>query len=349
MSEFRQDPLSRRWVIVGCDDRAARPNEFVEATTRQSDLPCPFCAGNEGHTPDAVATYAANGTSDWSVRVVPNKYPAVTLETPPCPSCQPLAGGPTSGSAAGFGAHEVIIESPRHVASLSELTDAEIELVFRAYRDRIRDLAATGRFQYVQIFKNVGPAAGASLEHVHSQLVALPGVPEVLQQELIACSDYYREHNRPLLTSLIDRELAAGDRIVAQTPNFVAFCPYASRFPYETWLAPRRHQPRFEAATEAELVEIALLARDIVGRIERAAGIAAYNAFLHTLPFNLPSGDHYHWHIEILPRLTKVAGFEWSTGCFINPFLPESAAALLRRAKSQAAALGVASPPSATC
>src|SRR5687768_752841 len=118
MSEYRQDPLSRRWVIVGCDDRALRPNEFVEATTRQSGLPCPFCFGNEDQTPGAVATYAALGQSDWLVRVVPNKYPAVTTQTPPCPSCQPLASGPASGSAAGFGAHEVIIESPRHVASL---------------------------------------------------------------------------------------------------------------------------------------------------------------------------------------------------------------------------------------
>ena len=332
MSEYRQDPLSRRWVIVGCDDRALRPNEFVEATTRQSGLPCPFCAGNEDQTPGAVATYAALGQSDWLVRVVPNKFPAVTQEMPPCPSCQPLASGPSSGSAAGFGAHEVIIESPRHVASLSELTDAESELVFRAYRDRIRDLAATGQFQYVQIFKNVGPAAGASLEHVHSQLVALPGVPEVLQQELAASSEYYREHQRPLLTSLLESELAAGDRVVAQSANFVAICPYASRFPYETWLAPRHHQPRFEAATDGELAEIALLARDVIGRLERAAGITAYNAFLHTLPFRAPQGEHYHWHIEILPRLTKVAGFEWSTGCFINPFSPESAAALLREA-----------------
>ncbi len=333
MSEFRQDPLSRRWVIVGCDDRAARPNEFVEATTRQSDLPCPFCAGNEEQTPVAVATYAANGQAGWLVRVVPNKYPALTLETPLCPSCQPLAGGPTSGIASGFGCHEVIVESPRHVASLSELTDVEVELVFRAYRDRIRDLAASGRFKYVQIFKNVGPAAGASLEHVHSQLVALPGVPDVLQQELSTSAEHYREHGQPLLTSLIDREAAADERIVAHSANYIAFCPYASRFPYETWLAPRRHQPRFEAAEPGELGEIARLARDVVGRIERAAGITAYNAYLHTLPFDTPAEDHYHWHIEILPRLTKVAGFEWSTGCFINPYAPEAAAAHLRESR----------------
>jgi UDPglucose--hexose-1-phosphate uridylyltransferase len=330
MSEFRQDPLSRRWVIVGCDDRAGRPNEFVEATTRQSNLPCPFCAGNEVHTPTAVASYSANGSGKWLVRVVPNKYPAVTREQPVCPSCQPLAMTPTTGTAAGFGCHEVIVESPRHVASVSQLTDAEAELVFRAYRDRIRVLKAEGRYKYVQIFKNVGAAAGASLEHVHSQLVALPGVPEVLQQELTASADYFQQHGRPLLTDLIANEEAAGTRIVAQTDRFVAFCPYASRFPYEVWLAPRQHQPRYEDVETGELGELSRLAREIVGCIERAVGPAAYNSFLHTLPFDMPAYDHYHWHIEILPRITKVAGFEWSTGCFINPYSPETAAAHLR-------------------
>jgi UDPglucose--hexose-1-phosphate uridylyltransferase len=330
MSEFRQDPLSRRWVIVGCDDRAGRPNEFVEATTRQSDLPCPFCPGNEAHTPTAVATYSANGKGQWLVRVVPNKYPAVTLDQPLCPTCQPLDTAAGQATATGFGCHEVIIESPRHVASLSELNDIEAEIVFRAYRDRLRDLKAEGRYKYVQIFKNVGPAAGASLEHVHSQLVALPGVPEVLQQELAASADYFQQHQRPLLVDLIEQEQAAAARVVAQTANFIAFCPYASRFPYEVWLAPRRHEPRFEAVQAGELGELSRLAREMAGRIERAVGQAAYNTFLHTLPFDMPSYDHYHWHIEIIPRITKVAGFEWSTGCFINPFSPESAAAHLR-------------------
>src|SRR6185503_12976596 len=140
MSEYRQDPLSRRWVIVGCDERAGRPNEFVEATTRHSDFACPFCAGSEAETPPAVASYTANGKGKWLVRVVPNKYPAVTTDALPCPTCQPLSLGATAGMVPGFGRHEVIIESPRHVASLSELTPVEAELVFTAYRDRIRDL-----------------------------------------------------------------------------------------------------------------------------------------------------------------------------------------------------------------
>lgn len=331
MSEYRQDPLSQRWVIIGCDERSARPNEFVEATSRRDDVACPFCAGHETDTPAALASYSVNGKGTWLVRVVPNKYPVVK-------SSAPVVVGPTpksdAGQAAvpGFGHHEVIIESPRHVASLSDLTDAEAELAFTAYRDRIRVLKADGRYRYVQIFKNAGPAAGASLEHVHSQLLALPQVPEVVQQELANSANYFQQHRRPLLVDLIEQEIGHRCRIVAITEQFIAYCPPASRFPYEVWLAPRRHQSRFEDLPADKLGELSRLARDCISCIERALAQPAYNYFLHTQPFDSPAHDHYHWHIEIIPRLTKIGGFEWGTGCFINPQVPESAAAELRAA-----------------
>jgi UDPglucose--hexose-1-phosphate uridylyltransferase len=337
MSEYRQDPLSGRWVIIGCDDRANRPNEFVEATIRQTNIACPFCAGNEDETPAPVASYPDNGAGPWLVRVVPNKYPALTAEAALGPTCQPLSADLAKAAAAGFGRHEVIIESPRHVASLSELTAAEGELVFTAYRDRLRDLKADGRYRYVQIFKNVGPAAGASLEHVHSQLLALPGIPEVVQQELSASERYWHEHGSSLLADLACQEVHSEKRLVIKSERFVAFCPYASRFPYEVWIAPRRHQPAFEAVEAGELGELSRLTTDVIGRIESAAGTAAYNYFLHTKPFDSPQHDHYHWHIEITPRLTKVAGFEWGTGCFINPFPPEASAAQLRGVRKRPA------------
>jgi len=327
MSEFRHDPLSRRWVIIG-GERAGRPNEFVEAATRARGLNCPFCAGHETETPPAIATYGANGKGTWLTRVVPNKFPAVTAGEPP-PSNLFSATG-ENVVAPGFGRHEVIVESPRHVASLSELTDAEAEAAFSAYRERLRQIKAERQYRYVQIFKNVGPAAGASLEHVHSQLVALPDVPGVVQQELESSGEYFQSHKRSLLLDVLEKELAAGERIVIGTKHFVAFCPYASRFGFEVWIVPRRHQPRFEDVEAGELGELSQLARDIIGRIERAAGHVAYNYFLHTQPFDMPAHDHYHWHIEIIPRLTKVAGFEWGTGCFINAYPPESSAAELR-------------------
>jgi UDPglucose--hexose-1-phosphate uridylyltransferase len=328
MSEYRQDPLSRHWVIIGTD-RAGRPNEFLDQPPSRQPVPCPFCAGNEAQTPDAVAVYSQNGKGSWLVRVVPNKYPALTTAGAVAPKSDPLGPSPTD-AIPGFGQHEVLIESPRHVASISGLSALEAQTVFRAYRDRLRDLKATGQYAYVQIFKNVGPAAGASLEHVHSQLVALPGVPEVIRQELASSREYHARHGRELLADLIERELAAGERIACRTDNFVAFCPYASRFGYEVWIAPLAAQSRYEAVEDSKTGELGLLVRNVVGRIERATGQSAYNYFLHTQPFDTPDSDHYHWHLEIIPRLTKVAGFEWGTGCFINPYPPETAAAHLR-------------------
>jgi UDPglucose--hexose-1-phosphate uridylyltransferase len=335
MPEYRQDPLSRRWVIVG-SDRAARPNEFIEEPVRRQPGPCPFCFGHESETPPAVTEYRGDKDVGWLVRVVPNKFPAVTTDEAACPKCLPLSSNLAENEIPGFGRHEVIIESPRHVASLAELTSAEAERVLFAYRDRILSLKAEGRYRYVQIFKNVGPGAGASLEHVHSQLVALPGVPEVVATELTSCREHFAQHGRPLVSDLIATELSAGERIVAQSPHYLAFCPRAARFPYETWVLPRRPEPRFEATQTGELGELAGLLQEVVGRIERAAGFPAYNCVLHTQPFDTPAHDHYHWHIEIIPRLTKVAGFEWGTGCFINPLPPETAAAHLRASPSPA-------------
>jgi UDPglucose--hexose-1-phosphate uridylyltransferase len=330
MSQYRQDPLSRRWVIVG-GDRAARPNEFIEQPVRRTDVDCPFCIGHESETPPAVAEYRASSGRGWLVRVVLNKFPAVTTDETVCPGCLPLEDA-AAGNSPGFGRHEVIIESPRHVASLSELTPAEAELVFHAYRDRIIALKAEGRYRYVQIFKNVGPGAGASLEHVHSQLVALPGVPETIALELASCREHFARHGRPLISDMLSAEIAAGERIVAATEHFLAFCPRAGRFPYETWVIPRQPEPSFETAQTGQFGELSRLVQDLIGRIERIASCTAYNYVLHTQPFDTSPDDHYHWHIEIIPRLTKVAGFEWGTGCFINPLAPETAADQLRKA-----------------
>ena len=332
MPEYRQDPLSLRWVIVG-SDRSTRPQEFVEHTDRRSDIGCPFCAGQEAQTPNPVQVYPAlNGRAKlfpWQVRVVPNKYPAVTTDVIP--------DGPTNGSNGslhrhrnGFGQHEVIIESPEHLTSLSQLSADNQRLVWQVYQDRLRQLRQDGRFKYVQIFKNVGAAAGASLEHSHSQVVALPWTPEDVQKEVERFGQHQAKTGRSLLTQIVDEELATGERIVAQSANLVAFCPWASRFPYQVCIAPRRAAGSIENLPAGELGELATIAGELIGRIERKIGGAAYNLILHTEPFDIGPRDHYHWHIEIFPRLTKAAGFEWSTGCWLNPQLPEQAAAALR-------------------
>jgi UDPglucose--hexose-1-phosphate uridylyltransferase len=332
MSEYRYDLLHNRWVIVG-GQRAGRPHEFEEQVVRRIADPCPFCAGNESETPEALATYRRPQDNGWSVRVVPNKYPAVE------PS--PAANGDTGNhelfaSRPALGQHEVIIESPRHVASLSELTADECALVFAAYRDRLAALRSEGQFRYVQIFKNVGAAAGASIEHSHSQLLALPHVPLHVADELESCRRYRQEHGRVLLAALLDEELARGARIVAEGPSLVAFCPWASRFPYEVWIVPRRQEPSFAAVPPGEIGEAARLVQELIGCIERALGPVGYNFLLHSQPFDTSRYDYYHWHIELFPRITKVAGFEWSTGVFINTTPPETAADELRAASRPA-------------
>ncbi len=337
MPEYRQDPLSLRWVIVG-SDRAARPQEFVERTDRRSDFGCPFCAGNEEQTPVAVQMYpATNGRAKsvpWQVRVVPNKYPALTTdadnEFAGAETSRPNQNGSLHRQRSGFGQHEVIIESPEHIISLTELSPTNQTLVWQAYQDRLRALRQDGRFTYVQIFKNVGAAAGASLEHTHSQVVALPWTPDDVQKEVDRFAQHRIKTGKSLLTQIIDEELASGERIIAQSPRFVAFCPWASRFPYQVCIAPRQQSPSIEHLEAGELGELATIVGKMIGRIERTLVAPAYNLILHTEPFDIDSHDHYHWHIEIFPRLTKAAGFEWSTGCWLNPHLPEAAAAALR-------------------
>ena len=332
MPQYRQDPLSLRWVIVG-SDRAARPQEFVERTVRRSDVGCPFCAGNEAQTPPPVQLYPAlNGrakTVPWQIRVVPNKYPALTTE-PAADLDSTSQNGSLHRQRTGFGQHEVIIESPEHLTSLTELSPANQRLVWQAYQDRLRALRQDGRFKYVQIFKNVGAAAGASLEHSHSQVVALPWTPDDVQNEVDRFAQHRTKTGQSLLSQIIDEELATGERIITQSQQLVAFCPWASRFPYQVCIAPRQQQATIEQLQAGETGELATIVGDVIGRIERTLGGASYNLILHTEPFDIAAHDHYHWHIEIFPRLTKAAGFEWSTGCWLNPLLPEQAAAELR-------------------
>ncbi len=341
MSEYRQDPLTGRWVIIG-SQRALRPNEFVEAAVREAKKPCPFCAGNEVDTPPAIASYytqpsdlrkTAAGVVPWQVRVVPNRFPAVTVDTE-------IAGRtsdpPGFHLLPGFGQHEVVIESPRHVVSWSELTLDEAWCAMRAYRDRLAALKQDGRFAYAQVFKNVGSAAGASIEHTHSQIIAMPWVPEDVVRQLNIAKRHHDRTEQCIGCTVLESEVQARERIVAQTEHFVALCPWASSFAYQVMILPKRHSSSFLSLEDRGIGELANFTRDLVGSIERALGPTAYNWYFHTEPFDTPSPDHYHWHIEIIPRLTKVAGFELATGVFINSVTPEKAADILRTSLRQA-------------
>ena len=229
-----------------------------------------------------------------------------------------------------MGAHEVFIESPRHVQDITDLLCSEWAQVLQIYRDRLRYWSNDHRVLHASIFKNVGFAAGASLEHIHSQLVAFPYVPPVVASELEACQQYFLAKQTCLFCQLLDEELAHRQRLVVEEGPFVAFCAYAARQPYETWVMPREHCASFELLSDHDLQRLASLLQHIVRRLQVQIAPLSYNLILHTAPFRQFEADAYHWHFEIVPRTTQLAGFEWSTGMHINPLSPERAAVRLR-------------------
>jgi UDPglucose--hexose-1-phosphate uridylyltransferase len=229
----------------------------------------------------------------------------------------------------GVGAHEVIIETPDHEQTLADLPTAAVADVFEAFRSRLVDLKGDGRLEYVLIFKNQGPGAGATLEHSHSQLIALPVVPIYVQEELQGSLSHFRATGRCVYCDIIAGELAAGERIIEESDSFIAFAPFASPSSFETWIVPREHTDRFESSRD-HYGELAGLLHSILGRMGRVLGDPDYNFVLHTAPLKQDGTPHYHWHIEIRPQLNRIAGFEWGSGFFINPTPPEQAAAFLR-------------------
>jgi UDPglucose--hexose-1-phosphate uridylyltransferase len=324
MSEYRQDPVTENWVIVA-QNRGERPDEFGLPSWRRQSTICPFCRGQEEETPPEIARYVLPDEQTWGVRVVPNKFPAVTEVPADCGrDTHPFV------RQQGFGAHEVVIECPSHVVTLTDVPEVYTELAFRAYADRLSALRDQSQYGYGVVFKNVGAEAGASLEHVHSQVLATSLVPPAIT----ALHDRWRRRCLPagssILREFLESELRVGVRVVARSEHFVAICPFASRVPYEVRVLPLAHCPYFERTIVAKLVELARLVREVTRRIEVATNRGAYNLIIHTAPFDTARYDYYHWHIEILPRLTRAAGFEWGSGCFINPLAPEEAAARLR-------------------
>lgn len=328
MSEFRRDPVSDHWVIVA-PNRALRPEQFAPDATGRAPRRCPFCRGHEADTPNAVATYDRAGrlSSDhpWQVRVVPNQYPALE-ET----ELSLSAGSSLYETGPGYGVHEVIVEAPDHVLSFGELDDGQAELAFLAYRDRLRALRENPRIAYGQLFKNSGSAAGASLEHIHSQLIGTPIVPTQIQGELSRSRQYFERHGRCVFCEMITEELSVGARLVVENETFLAFCPFASQFPYELWILPRQHRCSFDMLEDRELGGLARIARKVVRGVEATLDSPDFNFLIHTSPFRLGSLSYFHWHLEFSPRLTKTAGFEWGAGDYINTVSPEDAASKLR-------------------
>ena len=328
MPELRKDPIVGRWVILATD-RARRPVAPASEPFPAGSGVCPFCEGNEVHTPHEILAYRKPGTRPdergWRVRVVPNKFPALQIE-----GGLNKRGDGIYDQMNGVGAHEVILECPFHESSLTQLPVENIREILWVYRDRLVDLKKDQRFVYGMVFKNVGPAAGASLEHSHSQLIVTPIVPINVIEEMSGALDFFNYRGRCIYCDMVHQESAFEKRVVMDTPNFLAFCPYAARFPFETWILPKNHNSHYENIQKIEVDEFGAVLKAILMKLEIALAKPAYNYIIHTSPFDEQSLPHYHWHMEIIPRLTRVAGFEWGTGFYINPVPPEQAAGFLR-------------------
>jgi len=331
--ELRRDPIIGRWVIIS-SERGKRPSDFATEPEESSAKGCPFCEGNEGKTPPEIFTVNQPGnderqpnTPGWQVRVVPNKFPALRIEGE-----LDRRGVGMFDMMNGIGAHEVIIETPDHAQRLHDLPPELVQHVVTAYRQRIVDLTRDSRFRYILVFKNEGSAAGASLSHSHSQLISTPIIPKRVTEELEGSKIYYGWKERCVFCDIIKQELNQGQRVICENEKFISLAPFAPRFPFETWLLPKDHRPFFER--DNDLAMLSALLRETLKRLSVTLSSPPYNFLIHNSPVNCRGTDllAYHWHIEIMPKLTKVAGFEWGTGFYINPTKPEDAAKYLREA-----------------
>ena len=331
MPELRKDPIVGRWVIIATE-RSRRPHDGRNTHEQPRTGLCPFCPGQEDKTPSEVLAYrpadgpaALRNVPGWSLRVFPNKFPALMIE-----GTLNREGDGVYDRMNGIGAHEVIVETPDHGKQFSSLSEPEIEHVLAAYRDRILDLKRDQRFKYVMIFKNHGSAAGASQEHTHSQLIALPVVPTNVAEEMKGALDYFRYKERCVFCDIVRQEVAQKTRLVYENSDFIVVEPFAPKFPFETWILPRTHRSSYEDCQRHEYALLANALRVALRKLHLALDDPPYNFILHTSPFTESDNPHYHWHIEIMPTLGTVAGFEWGSGFYINPTPPEEAARFLR-------------------
>ena len=329
MPELRKDPVTGSWVIIATE-RAKRPLTIQTKKARDDSGQCPFCEGREDQTPPEILAYRdpskpANGKG-WRVRVIPNRFPALQPDIEVDRRREGIYD-----TTNGVGAHEIVIECPFHEVSIARLSEENIRGVVAIYRERLAALTQDKRLAYGMIFKNVGAAAGASLGHSHSQLIATPIVPATVQSEMEGSRQFFDKRRHCGYCEMIEQEVASGKRTVLSTSHFVSFAPFAARFPFETWILPRTHGSHFEDISATEIGALATTLKIVFQALETALDAPAYNYIIHTAPLHAPPLPHYHWHIEILPRLTELAGFEWGTGFHINPVPPEQAAEFLRQ------------------
>jgi len=343
MPELRKDPIIGRWVIIATE-RAKRPDQFSGSPDAgPAEKPCPFCAGKEEQTPPEIYAIRpknspANGPG-WDLRVVSSIAPFLRIEGE-----LERRGKGLYDLMNGIGAHEVVIETSQHIANMADLNEEQISRVITCYIDRMNDLEKDKRFKYVLVFKNYGwIAGGGRVKHSRSQLIATPVNPKRVKEELVGAKQYYDYHERCVFCDLIKQELESKDRVILDIDGFIAITPFAARFPFETWILPKKHSCDFTNLEIGMRLDLARIIKKILSKLKKGLNDPPYNYVLHTAPFRKQKigswksiDNDYHWHIEIIPRLTRVAGFEWGTGFYICPLPPEEAARFLREVNEDA-------------
>jgi UDPglucose--hexose-1-phosphate uridylyltransferase len=335
MTELRKDPIIDNWVIVSTE-RGRRPLDYKIKTEKKKKDSCVFCEGNEGKTPPEVFAFRKKGSTEnmpgWKVRVVSNKYPALKMEE----KGKIVEEAGMFKKMNGLGVHEVIIETPHHHKDFDNLSIENIVLILKTYRQRYLDLFKDKRIKYILIFKNYGIGGGASLEHPHSQLIGTPIIPPRVKEELNGGKEYFDHNGRCVFCDYIKQEIESKDRLIKETGKYVVISPFAARLPFETWILPKYHNAYYEKTSDNDILNLAKIIKETLFKIKKKLNNPPYNFIIHTAPSKgfstreWPDLDKkYHWHIEIIPRLIKIAGFEWGTGLYINTTSPEEAARIL--------------------
>ncbi len=325
MSQLRRDPIVGRWVVID-SDHPQGPQDFAKENQAPHQAAiCPFCPGRENRTPAEVDAIRVPGSSDWKVRTVPNKFPALLHEDP-----LQKEGLGMFDIISGYGAHEVVIETPDHNKQMADLTQGEMVLVLNQYQRRYRALASDRSLKYIVIFKNFGTSAGATIEHSHSQIIGLPMVPKSVLEEIQGAEHYHQVHGGCIFCATLQQEYQDRDRVVSENNTFLTFCPFVPRYAFETWVMPKAHQAHFVDLDAGGVDDLAHQLLDTLNRMKRCLSNPSYNFYLHTSPINYGRPNCYHWHIEIIPKLTRSIGFEWGTGLQIVPTFPHEAARFLR-------------------
>ena len=328
MPELRQNFFTKEWVVIATE-RAKRPEQMVvkrpDKTVPSFVATCPFCPGNESQTPPEVLRVPASDGSGWAVRLIPNKFAALQRDVEP-----ERVIHRSRRTINGFGVHDVVIETPSHSQLMGLMAESEVLNILRVYKARFSELSLDSRIAHVTIFKNHGADAGTSLEHPHSQLIATPVISWQVRQRFQEALRHYHDFRNCIFCQSIEEELHENQRVVLVTEHFVVLQLFASPAPFSTHIYPRRHMASFGDVGGVELSDLAYVLKTILAKLYHGLNNPDFNFTIRTAPAELIGAKYFHWYVSIIPRLTRVAGFELGSGMFINTVLPEAAAEFLR-------------------